>query len=248
MKTIAVHNQKGGTGKTTTVINLADTFARHNYRVLIIDADPQGHIGRIFNIKSKITLYDLLIEDALISTCIIKARENISCIFSDATLEGAEILLGNQNPSGREQLLKVRMENLDYYNFVLIDCSPSLNLINQLALVYADELLIPINMDYLGMVGAMQIFDNLTMLQNELGNKTDILGIIPTFVDLRTNMTHQVLATLRETYKEKVLPYIRIDTKIQQAMAAHKTIYEYSPKSKGSLDYAKLGEVLLTNA
>lgn len=245
MRIIAIHNQKGGTGKTTTTISLGDAFARRGYRVLILDVDSQGHIRKIFGVKHRYTMYDILIEDVLVSECIVNVRKNLDCVFSDPTLGGAELILSNQNPQGRERLLSARMGLVNNYDFILIDCSPSLNLINQLALVYAQELLIPINMDYLGLVGAIQVIDNLDMLEKELNNHTKITGIIPTFVDYRTNMTHQVIKTIQETYGNKVLPNIRIDTKIQQAIAQHKTIYEYDPQSRGAQDYDKLSKVLL---
>lgn len=246
MRTIAIHNQKGGTGKTTTAISLGAAFTKRGHRVLILDVDSQGHIRKVFNIKHKYNMYDLLIEDTLISECIVNVRKKLDCIFSDPTLEGAELILSNQNPEGRERLLSVRMELVSNYDFILIDCSPSLNLINQFALVYAQELLIPINMDYLGLVGATQVIDNLNMLEKELNNRTKITGIIPTFVDFRINMTHQILKTIQETFKGKILPNIRIDTRIQQAIAQHKTIYEYDPKSRAAQDYDKLSEVLLS--
>lgn len=245
MRTIAIHNQKGGTGKTTTAISLGAALAKRGHKVLIIDVDSQGHIRKIFNIKHKYSMYDLLIEDTLISKCIVNVRKKLDCIFSDPTLEAAELILSSQNPEGRELLLSVRMELVGNYDFILIDCSPSLNLINQLALVYAQELLIPINMDYLGLVGSSQVIDNLNMLKKELNNHIEITGIVPTFVDFRTNMTHQILKTIQKTYKGKVLTNIRIDTKIQQAIAQHKTIFEYDPKSRGAQDYDELSKVLL---
>lgn len=245
MRTIAIHNQKGGTGKTTTAVSLGAAFTKRGHKVLVLDVDSQGHIRKIFNIKPKYNMYDLLIEDTLVSECIVNVRKKLDCIFSDPTLEAAELILSNQNPEGRERLLSARMELVSNYDFILIDCSPSLNLINQLALVYAQELLIPINMDYLGLVGATQVIDNLNMLEKELNNHTEITGVIPTFVDFRTNMTHQVIKTIQKTYKGKVLPNIRIDTKIQQAIAQHKTIYEHDSKSRGAQDYDKLSEVLL---
>lgn len=244
MRIIAIHNQKGGTGKTTTTISLGAAFAKRGYKVLILDADSQGHIRKIFNLKHEYNIYDLLIEDTLVSDCIVSIRKKIDCIFSDPTLEAAELILSNQNPEGRERLLASRMELVSNYDFILIDCSPSLNLINQFALVYAQELLIPISMDYLGLVGATQVIDNLNMLKKEFDNHIEITGVIPTFVDCRTNMTHQILKTIQKTYKDKVLPEIRIDTKIQQAIAQHKTIYEHDPKSRGAQDYDKLSKVL----
>ena len=145
----------------------------------------------------------------------------------------------------REEILKLRMRNIDGYDFVLIDCSPSLSILNQNALLYAQDLVIPISMDYLAMLGATQIIDNLHMIQKYFEKTVQIAGIIPTFYNGRTNMSKEVLKALQDTYGEKVLPAVRIDTKIQQASSARTTIFEYANTSRGSEDYALVTEKLI---
>jgi cellulose biosynthesis protein BcsQ len=134
---------------------------------------------------------------------------------------------------------------LEIYDFILIDCSPSLSLLNQNALLYADEIIIPISMDYLAMLGATQVIDNLAMIKKYYEKQLIITGVIPTFYEKRTNMSQEVMEALQDTYKEKVFPAVRIDTKIKQASSAKQTIFETDKQSRGAEDYNQICEVLL---
>ena len=250
MRIIAFQNLKGGTGKTTSVISVSAYLAfNKGQRVLILDCDPQGNIKESFGLrKPEYTMYDLIISDMLLEDCIVNAREGdnggiIDCIISDNTLAACEMQLVSM--PRREEVLKLRMRNIDGYDFVLIDCSPSLSILNQNALLYAQDLVIPISMDYLAMLGATQIIDNLHMIQKYFEKTVQIAGIIPTFYNGRTNMSKEVLKALQDTYGEKVLPAVRIDTKIQQASSARTTIFEYANTSRGSEDYALVTEKLI---
>lgn len=243
MRKIACHNLKGGTGKTTTVISLASCLAQKGHKVLLLDVDPQGNIRESLGIKHDITMYDLIIHDALVDSCIVKARKNIDCIISKNTLAACEMLLVSM--PRHEEILKIRLKNVDYYDYVFVDCSPSLSLLNQNALLFAEEVLIPISMDYLAMLGAIQIIENLNMIKKYFEKEVTITGVIPTFYDVRTNISKEVLGALRKVYKHKVMPPIRIDTKIRQASSAKKTILEYVPESRAAEDYKKVCEVLI---
>ena len=246
MRVIAIHNQKGGTGKTTTTINLGAALASYGRRTLMIDADSQGHLAEIFRVKSfPNTMYDILVLDTVLSSCTVSVRDNLDCIISNATLAAAEIHLSNRGPEGREMILKRRMMGVTDYDFVLIDCSPSLNLINQLALVYADELIIPVSMDYLALVGAAQVLENINILGEEFDNRIELLGVLPTFVDNRKNITMQTMQTIRRIYQDRLLSPIRVDSKIESAIAKHRTIFELDPKSKGAEDYMRLCEEIV---
>lgn len=243
MRKIACQNLKGGTGKTTTVISLSSYLAEKGYRVLLLDMDAQGNIRESLGIKHDITMYDLIIDDALVDDCIIKARENIDCIISKNTLAACETLLVSM--PRREEILKIRLKNIDHYDYVFIDCSPSLSILNQNALLFAEEVLIPISMDYLAMLGAVQIIENFNMIKKYFEKNLIITGVIPTFYDIRTNISKEILEALRDVYKDKVMPPIRIDTKVRQASSAKKTIFEYAPDSRAAEDYKKVCEVLL---
>jgi len=246
VRKIACQNLKGGTGKTTTVISLASCLAGKGKKVLVLDVDVQGNIKVSFGIDHKLTMYDLLINDAFVDDCIVKARENIDCIISNNTLAACELQLSAM--PRREEILKIRMRHIDQtarYDFVLIDCSPSLSLLNQNALLYADEIIIPISMDYLAMLGATQVIDNLAMIKKYYEKQLIITGVIPTFFEKRTNMSQEVMEALQDTYKEKVFPAVRLDTKIKQASSANQTIFEVDKQSRGAEDYNQICEVLL---
>jgi len=246
MRKIACQNLKGGTGKTTTVVSLASCLASKGKKILVLDVDVQGNIKESFGIDHKLTMYDLLINDAFVEDCIVKARDNIDCIISNNTLASCELQLSAM--PRREETLKIRMRHIDQiarYDFVLIDCSPSLSLLNQNALLYADEIIIPISMDYLAMLGATQVIDNLAMIKKYYEKQLIITGIIPTFYEKRTNMSQEVMEALQDTYKEKVFPAIRLDTKIKQASSANQTIFEVDKQSRGAEDYNQICEVLL---
>ncbi len=246
MRKIACQNLKGGTGKTTTVISLASCLAGKGKKVLVLDVDVQGNIKVSFGIDHKLTMYDLLINDTFVDDCIVKARENVDCIISNNTLAACELQLSAM--PRREEILKIRMRHIDQtarYDFILIDCSPSLSLLNQNALLYADEIIIPISMDYLAMLGATQVIDNLSMIKKYYEKQLIITGVIPTFFEKRTNMSQEVMEALQDTYKEKVFPAVRLDTKIKQASSANQTIFEVDKQSRGAEDYNQICEVLL---
>lgn len=241
---IACQNQKGGTGKTTTVISLASCLAQRNHKVLIVDVDAQGNIKESLGIKHDKTLYDLLIDDILVDDCIVKVRENIDCILSNNTLAACEMLMTSM--TRREETLKARLKNINQYDYILIDCSPSLSILNQNALLFCNEVLVPISMDYLSMLGATQIVENLHMIKKIYEKQISIAGVIPTFYDIRTNMSKEILEALKDAYGEKLMPPVRIDTKIQQASSARQSIIEYAPGSRGAEDYQKICEVLVS--
>lgn len=246
MRKIACQNLKGGTGKTTTVVSIAGCLANMGKKVLIIDVDVQGNIKESLGLKHNLTVFDLLINDTFVEDCIFKARENIDCIISDNTLATCEMQLSGM--LRREEILKIRMKHIDQcakYDFILIDCSPSLSLLNQNALLYANEIIIPISMDYLAMLGATQVIENLAMIKQYYEKQLILTGIIPTFYEKRTNMSQEVMEALKETYKEKVLSPIRVDTKVKQASSGQQTIFEFDDKSRAAEDYQKICEGLL---
>ena len=246
MRTIAVQNLKGGTGKTTCVINISAALAEQGYKVLVLDVDAQGSIAASLGLKApNYTMYDLLIDDILIEKCIVKARPNIDCIVSDRTLAAAETLLVNL--PRREETLKLRMKKVDSYDFIFVDCPPSLSQLHQNALLYANELLVPISMDFLALLGAKQILESIELIDKYFEKKLIISGVIPTFFDSRTNISHEILIAIQDIYGKhgNVLPPVRIDTKIQQASAKRKTIFEYAPKSRAAGDFMEITKALL---
>ncbi len=246
LRIVACQNFKGGTAKTTTVISMAHCLVRRGKKVLIVDLDAQGSVGVSLGVEAEYGIYDLLIDDRPLSDCLIEARPNLFCLLADQSLAACETLLVAQ--PRREEILKRRLSGLSEIvaglDVVFIDCSPSLSILSQNALVYADELLIPISMDYLSMVGANHVFDNLGMIEEYFDKKLKISGIIPTFFDKRVNMSKEVLSALQDRYGSLVLPPVRVDTKLKQASSARKTIFEFNEKSRAGLDYLRICEEL----
>lgn len=246
MRKIAIQNLKGGTGKTTTAINLAHSLALRGQKVLILDCDVQGNVAASFGLKKPVsTMYHLLMEDRLVSECIVSARENIDVVPSDNTLAVAEMQLAGQ--PRREETLEMRLRKLTGYDFVLVDCGPSLSLLHQNALLFVEELIIPVSMDYLSLLGAQQIIESIAFLRRFFERSPRLLGIIPTLYDQRTNISSEIFEAIQETYRDicPILPAVRIDTRVQQAVAKHKTIFEYAPSSRAAEDYDRITALLL---
>jgi chromosome partitioning protein len=246
MRKIAIQNLKGGTGKTTTTINLAHALALRGRKVLVVDCDVQGNVAATFGLKKpNSTLYHLLMEDRLLSDCTVQARENIDVLPSDNTLAVAEMQLAGQ--PRREETLKLRLRKLTGYDFVLVDCGPNLSLLHQNALLFVDELIIPVSMDYLSLLGAQQIIESIAFLRRFFERSPRLLGIIPTLYDARTNISSEIYDAIRDTYREicPVFPAVRIDTRLQQAVAKHKTIFEHAPSSRAAEDYARITSIIL---
>jgi chromosome partitioning protein len=243
---ITVANQKGGVGKTTSVMNLSAAFAELGKKVLIIDTDPQGSIATLLNIKPKDVLYNFMIEGVKFEECRVNVRPHIDVVFSDKKTEIAEMQL---IPTlGRERALADRMEGIDKYDLCLVDCAPSLSLLQTNAVIYTRYLILPISMDALAIAGASHVQDTFALLKRYFEVVPVILGVLPTFVDARLSITDQVLSTIEEIWGNSntiVLPHIRTDTNLAKANRYHKTIFEYAPNSRAAEDYMKAAVALI---
>jgi len=246
MRKIAIQNLKGGSGKTITAINLTAALANQGCKILLIDTDPQGSIGSSLGIKHDLTLYHLLLEDIRIMECIVHARPNIDCILSNKTLAMAEMQM--MGIPRREELLKLRLSTLEGYDYVILDCSPSISLMHQNALLYADELLIPVSMDFLALLGAAQILESVKFINKYHDLHLTITGFLPTFVDMRTNITSAVLDALKSTYGNtgKILPPVLVDANLLKAVAKKQTIFEYNPKSRAAECFSQVAKLITT--
>ncbi|MEL6180428.1 MAG: ParA family protein [Myxococcota bacterium] len=246
---IAILNQKGGTGKTTTTVNLAAGLAQSGQRTLIIDMDAQGHVGISLGVKAERSLFHLIVENADPRTCATPVRENLDVILANDTLASAEIFLARMN-EGRERILRSRMETIDAYDFIILDCGPSLSLLNMNALTYADNIIVPVSCDFLSLVGVKQILRTLKNVNHYLLHPVHIMGILPTFYDRRNKISNEAVNTLKSYFKDKVLPPIRINTRLKEAPSHKQSIFEYAPQSNGARDYRRLVEWVLeqTNA
>lgn len=244
-KKIAVAMHKGGTGKTTTCVSLGHGLARKGKKVLIVDCDPQGNAGTWLGVKNKKTLYHLLMNETSLKDCITKARDSLDIIISNKTLSVAEQNLVGQ--MAREKALKRGLSGIENeYDYVLLDLAPSWRLLNQNSLVYADDVFIPINMEYFALLGAKQIIEEITMIEEHLDHKLNVSLAIPTFFDVRNKKSKEVLGGLTKYFgEEKVSTPIRVNCRLSEAPSYNQTIFEYSPRSHGALDYQKLTERVL---
>jgi len=238
---IAVLNQKGGTGKTTSAVSLAAGLALKGYRTLIIDMDAQGNVGVSLGGTQQIryTLYHVLLGQVTAAEAAVQVRENLWLLPANETLAACEIKLA-QMPKGRDRVLAGRMEGIKAFDYVILDCGPSLSLLNQNALTYADQVLIPVSCDYLSLIGVKQILKTLKMVNEILLHPITILGVLPTFYDQRNRISGEAVQTLREHFKEGVLPPIRVNVQLKEAPSHRLTIFEYAPKSSGAEDYTRL--------
>ncbi len=242
---IAALNQKGGTGKTSTAVNLAAAFAARGHRVLLVDFDPQGNVGVSLGVRSEKAAYRLLFgKEERIEELAVPIRDGLDIITSDETLAQGDMELVNV-PDG-QFVLRNRLRAMDGdYDYVILDCGPSLSMLNRNALCYADEVVIPVSCDYLALVGVKQVLKTIDDVEKNYGHKLSITGVIPTFFDTRNKISHEVVRNLQNRFAERVLPAVRINSKIKEAPIYKKTIFEYDPQSRGAEDYLAIAAALL---
>lgn len=246
---VAILNQKGGTGKTTTAVNLAAGIADRGFDVLLVDVDAQGNVGASLGIRGERTLYHLLIDESTrADDVIVPVRGHLDVITADATLALAEVHLARVE-SGRDRVLADRMAQLRArYQYVVLDCGPSLSLLNQNALTFADEVLIPVSCDYLALVGVKQVLRTIKDIDSHLGHSVRITGVVPTFFDARTRLAREAVDTLSGHFKERLYDPIRRSTRLAEAPSHRQTIFEYAPDSVAAEDYRRLVERYVSHA
>ncbi len=246
-RVIAVFNHKGGTGKTTTSVSLAAGLAMRGKRVLIVDTDSQGNVAVSLDVKASRTLYHVLVMGLAPEQAVQTVRPGLDLIASNESLAAAELYLaGRQN---RDRVLATRLARAaEQYDYVVVDCSPSLSLLNQNALVFADSLLVPVACDYLSLVGVRQVVKTVKHVNQLLHHPVRIWGVLPTFYDTRAKICREALDTMRDHFGERCLSPIRAAMKVKEAPAQGLTIYEHAPGSPAAEDYLGMVDRVLAEA
>ena len=244
-KKLAIFNHKGGTGKTTTSVSIAAGLALKGYKVLLVDTDSQGNVGVSLGVKAERTLYHVLVMGLKPQDVAVKVRENLDLLPSNETLAAAELYLaGRQN---RDRILKDRLASAAaHYDVIILDCSPSLSLLNQNALVFADGILVPVACDFLSLVGVRQVIKTVKNVNALLHHPVQIYGVLPTFYDSRARICRDAWGTMKEHFGDRCFQPVRATTKIKEAPAQGKTIFEYAPDSHAAADYQRVVDRLIT--
>jgi len=248
---MAIVNQKGGVGKTTTAVNLSSCLGMLGQKVLLVDIDPQGNstsgVG-IDKSNNNKTIYNVLINEEPIQTNLVETEyQNLSLLPSNIQLAGAEIEL--VPAISREYKLKNALELVsDLYDFIIIDCPPSLGLLTLNALTAANTVLVPIQCEYYALEGLGQLMNTVNLVQRHLNKTLEVEGVLLTMFDARTNLSIQVVDEVKKFFKNKVYStIIPRNVRLSEAPSHGKPIVIYDPKSRGAEVYMDLAEEVLDN-
>ncbi|HVB03265.1 MAG TPA: AAA family ATPase [Chitinophagaceae bacterium] len=246
---IAIANQKGGVGKTTTAINLAASFAVLEYRTLLVDADPQANstTGLGFDLRNiRQSLYDCMVNDVRSVDIPLKSEINfLQVLPSHIDLVGAELELINR--PNREKVLRSVIEPLrDQYDFIVLDCSPSLGLITVNALTAADSVIVPVQCEFFALEGLGKLLNTIKIVQSRLNTELEIEGILMTMYDGRLRLSNQVVDEVKKHFEDMVFnTIIHRNTRLGEAPSFGKPVILYDPDSTGAVNYLNLAKEIL---
>ncbi len=246
MRIISVINHKGGVGKTTTVVNVGSGLAKQYKKVLLIDLDPQAHLTYSLGIQAhdlRKTIYELLKGELEFKETIVR-RGELDIIPSSLDLSGADLELAGI--AGRERLLSEALEGLNGYDFVLIDCPPSLGLLTLNALTTSKEVFIPIQSEFLALQGMSKLLHMVEIVQKRLNSDLEVTGIIGTRYNIRRRLNVEVIGKIKQYFSDKLFnTLVRENISLAEAPSFGKSIFEYDPRSHGAEDYYNLSKEII---
>ena len=252
-RTIAVANQKGGVGKTTTAVNLGAALAEEEQRVLLIDLDAQGHLTINMGVKAPDeldhTIYNLLVDPTCNVTDVVQVNEQMGVHFIPSNVELAGATIQLMNEIGREGVLKEKLAAVQRrYDFMVIDCPPNLDLLTINAFVAADEIVIPLQCEYFGMKGMEQLLQTIDRVRAKLNPRLRIAGILPTIYKARTLHSQEVLSLVKQHFGDTVYPFaIKDSIRFAESPLAGASILQYAATSSGAQGYRALAKAIMEN-
>jgi chromosome partitioning protein len=241
MRKIAISLSKGGTGKTTTAVNLAAGLALKGYRVLLVDFDTQGQVTQALGLNPGLGLADVVADRATANEAIIEGRERLHVLAGGHELAGVKRLIARKD-FGAELTVSDALEGLNgRFDFVILDTAPGWDSLTINALFYANEVLTPVSLEVLALQGLARFQKSLKRVQ-KYHDRLRLRYVLPTFLDRRVSKSEEILAQLDRYYPELLLPAIRYNVRLSEAPGHGETIFEYAPRSAGAQDYAELTE------